>query len=244
MDLKKAKYEFSKYVKNYDMQNKRIENKYFHSFRVMEEAEKIAKSLNLSEEDIELAKLIGLLHDIGRFEQAKVYNNFRDDKTIDHGDLGVKILQKENYIRNFIKEEKYDKIIYKAIQNHNKYKIEQGLKDKELLHAKIIRDADKLDIFYEGSEIFWTTKEEIEKINKSDITINVWEMFSQRKIVDRTITLTPADGIINFISFIYDINFNYTYNEIKKQNYINRILDRFNFENEITAKRMEEVRKV
>ena len=43
--------------------------------------------------------------------------------------------------------EQYDCIIYKAINNHNKFEIERGLSERELLHCKIIRDADKLDIF-------------------------------------------------------------------------------------------------
>ena len=43
--------------------------------------------------------------------------------------------------------DQYDNIIKKAIYNHNKYKIEENLNDVELLHRKIIRDADKLDNF-------------------------------------------------------------------------------------------------
>ena len=36
--------------------------------------------------------LIGLLHDIGRFEQVKVYDTFSDIDSIDHADYGVEIL--------------------------------------------------------------------------------------------------------------------------------------------------------
>lgn len=244
MNLEKAKQEFEKYVNNYDLSNEKINRKYYHSLRVMENAGKIAENINLSYEQIELAKLIGLLHDIGRFEQAKIYNNFRDHETIDHGDLGTQILQESNYIRNFIEDDKYDNIILKSVQNHNKFQIDTNLSEQELLHTKIVRDADKLDIFYEGSEIFWSKKEEIEKINDSQITPEIWAEFKQKKLVDRAKTKTPADGIINFISFIYDLNYEYTYKEIQNKNYISKILNRFNFKNEQTAKQMEEVRKV
>ena len=67
---------FKKYVSNYDMEIRGIKLKYEHSFRVMSLSEKYALKLNFSEEDVYLAKLIGLLHDIGRFEQMKVYNTF------------------------------------------------------------------------------------------------------------------------------------------------------------------------
>ena len=87
----------------------------------------------MDKENIELAKIIALLHDIGRFEQIKGFKEF-DDTKIEHAEFGVKVLFKDNLIRKFIKEEKYDNIIQKAIYNHNKYKIEENLNDIELLH--------------------------------------------------------------------------------------------------------------
>ena len=52
-------------------------------YHVAEEARRIAKSLNLSEEEQDLAELIGLLHDIGRFEQWKWYGTYSDKLTMD-----------------------------------------------------------------------------------------------------------------------------------------------------------------
>jgi putative nucleotidyltransferase with HDIG domain len=78
---------------------------------------------NLSEEDKRLAHIIGLYHDIGRFEQDKVFNSFYDIKTFDHGDYGVEVLFEQGLIREIPIEEKYYKIIEKAIKNHNKYNI-------------------------------------------------------------------------------------------------------------------------
>ena len=85
------------------------------------------------------------MHDIGRFEQLRIYNSFIDAETVDHAALGVKILFEGNKIRDFIIDDSYDKIIREAIANHNRYAIEEGLSERSLLHAKIIRDADKLD---------------------------------------------------------------------------------------------------
>ena len=77
------------YIKNYDMTDQDIKYKYNHSYRVMKKSEYLSNKLNLSKTDKELAKIIGLYHDIGRFEQDKRYDSFNDKKTFDHGDYGV-----------------------------------------------------------------------------------------------------------------------------------------------------------
>ena len=97
---------FNEYVNNYDIENPKIKLKYDHSIRVMELSLKYAKKLNFSQEDINLAYMIGLLHDIGRFEQAKRFDNFVELETIDHADLGCKILFEENLIKKFDIDEK------------------------------------------------------------------------------------------------------------------------------------------
>ena len=244
MNIENAKKEFELFVQQYDLEYPKMQRKLRHSYRVMENAGKIAESLNLCEDEREIAKLIGLLHDIGHFETIKIKDILKKSTKIDHGDFGVEILKKDNYIRKYIEEDKYDNIIFKAIKNHNKFKIEDGLSERELLFSKIIRDADKLDIFYEGAEIFWTNPDEIEKVNNSEISDSLLKLFMDYCIIDRTKTITKADGILNFISFIFDINFKYDFDVLKKEKYINRILDKFEFKNEITASKMKEARKI
>ena len=244
MNIEKAKKEFEIFVQQYDLENEKIKRKFGHSFRVMEKAGQIAKSLSLPNEEIELSKLIGLLHDIGRFEQERIYKTFKDHESIDHGDLGVEILKKNKYIRKYIEEDKYDNIILKAIKNHNKFKIEEGLSKQELLFAKIVRDADKLDIFYEGVEMFWTKSEEIEQVNNSKLSDNVIEAFNNNNLIDRKVVLTKADRIISFIGFIFDINFKYDFEVLKKEDYINKILDKFEFIDEVTSNKMKNARGI
>ena len=113
--------EFDKYVMGFDFNEDMIAYKYNHSYRVMHQCDEISYTLNLDEEDNYLTCLIGLLHDIGRFEQWTKYKSFDDLKTIDHGDLGEKLLFKNNLIKNYkLDEEKYN-IVSKAIKYHNKY---------------------------------------------------------------------------------------------------------------------------
>lgn len=244
MNFENVKSEFTKFVQQYDLDYQKMKRKLEHSYRVMENAGKIAKSLNLNEEEIEIAKMIGLLHDIGHFETIKIKDILKEDKKIDHGDFGVEILQKDNYIRNYITEDKYDNIIFQAIKNHNKFKIEEGLSEEELLFAKIIRDADKWDIFYEGAEMFWTKKEEVEEINNSKITDNVFNDFYNNSLINRKEIETKADGIVSFIGFIFDINYKYDFEVLRNEDYINKILDKFTFYDEKTAEQMKKIRTI
>ena len=93
--------EFLKYVNRYDNSDKDILLKRRHTLRVMGLSEKIAEKINLSTEEVELAKLCGLLHDIGRFTQIQDFNTYNDLISLDHGDLGAEILKKDNYIDKF-----------------------------------------------------------------------------------------------------------------------------------------------
>lgn len=165
INIEEAKEEFIKYTEKFNTKDENIERKQQHSLRVMKIAEQIATNLKLNEEQIQLATLIGLLHDIGRFKQytdIEVGNNLEE---FDHGDYGAKVLFEEGLIRKFIETNKYDEIIKKSIKNHNKFSIETGLTQEELLFAKLIRDADKIDILYESIDIYYKNNEE--EVNKS-----------------------------------------------------------------------------
>jgi len=239
IDLLKAKEEFKKYVEKYDSSNVKIELKIEHTYRTEKVAEKIAKSLNLSEEEILLAGLIGLLHDIGRFEQLKLYDTYSDIDTIDHADLGVEILFSNNFIKNFIEDRKYDNVIYKAVKNHNKLKIEDGLSEKELLHTKIIRDADKTDIYEVVTRDIVDQKKKLYNFNEAasqTISEEVLKDFLQHNSIDRRKVKNEIDNVILLISFIYDYNFNEGLNIIKQNKYMERII----YELEKTGKNIEQ----
>lgn len=244
IDLERAKKEFISYTSNYDSNNIHISRKIDHTFRVMELSKKIAENLNLNKEDIELASLIGLLHDLARFEQRRIYGTFSDSKSVDHGDLAVTILEKNEYIRKYIEDNQYDDIIKTAVKNHNKFKIEDGLDERTLLHSRIVRDADKLDIMYEGVHMFYKEPDEIEQIENLPIAEEYYNQFINRKQIFRKKEPTVLDGMICLFSFIFDLNFEFSKKSIVEGNYINDILSRFNFKNEQTKMQIEEIKKI
>ena len=203
--LENAIKEFIKYTEKFDLTNENIKRKQLHSLRVMGISGQIAKDLYLEQEEIELAQLIGLLHDIARFEQYTQYKTFRDQDSFDHGDYGVKILEKD--MRKYIDENKYDEIIKIAIKNHNKYEIERGLTGEKELFSKLIRDADKIDIFYESVDIFWKGTENL--VENSIISKIILESFKNQKNSknNRSEERSEIDKVLSVLALIFDINY-------------------------------------
>ena len=160
---------------------------------------------------------------------------------MEHGDYGVEILNKE--IRKYTNIDKYDSIIKIAIKNHSKFAIKEGLTDEEMLFSKIIRDADKADIFYEAVYMFWkNNKDEIETEIISDSILN---KFKSCKIIKQTKEDSlNIDSVIRILAFIFDINFKPTFEILKREDYINKIIDRFDLKNQEAKEKMEEIRKI
>lgn len=234
IDITKAKQEFKEYIKNYNPEDKKIALKIAHIERTSHIARKIAENLNLDKEDIELAELIGLLHDIGRFEQIKQYHTFSDRDSINHGEFGVEILFKEGKIRDFIATPEYDDIIRKAIINHNRSKIEEGLAERELLHAKIVRDADKIDILYiltfEEKETLYDKKD----ISNERITDEIYKEFMAANLVDYKKMQSPVDKIVAHFAYVYDFNFKFGLKYIYNNQYLKKYYERHTFSDEET----------
>lgn len=245
IDILKAKEAFKEYVKEYNPEDGKIALKIGHTYRTAEVAKNIAISLKLDDEDIKLAELIGLLHDIGRFEQLRRYNTYSDKNSINHGEFGVSLLFEEGLIRKFIEEESYDNIIKKAIFNHNRKEIEDNLTDRELLHSKIIRDADKTDIFN------FLVEDKIENIycvkdmSNEIITPEVMEMFlSKSHIVDYAKMKSPIDNMVAHFAYVFDFNYNYGLEIIKEKGCLEKLFNKVEFKNQKTKEEMEIVYKI
>ena len=241
IDILKAKRTFAEYVKNYDIKNDKIRLKIEHIERVSQIAKKLATKLELEEEDIKLAELIGLLHDIAKIDQKSESTIYKDVEHIEHGDAAAIILEKNNYIRKYVKDNKYDEIIKTAIINHSKYEIAKNIQDeKTLMFCKIIRNSDEIDIIYQAQEIFWKDKTKIQ----DGISQKVLKDFKEEKQILNQDKITQLDKAIAIISFIYDINYIEGFKIIKENDYINKIIDKFEIENTKVKEQFEEIRKI
>lgn len=209
--------EFKKYVSKFNFEDEKISLKYYHTLEVANISYEIADALGLNDEDKDLAKLIGYLHDIGRFEQVATTNSFKD-KVMDHADNGVKVLFEEGLIRAFIKEDKYDEIIKKAVRNHNKYQILDPVNSREKLFANIIRDSDKIDIFRVRTKYYQNEM----KVEPSTKVID--EINRQHSILLSDIK-NKSDSILCVMAFIFDFNYKESVKVLRDKGYYNDFLN-------------------
>lgn len=249
IDIEKAKIAFKDFLEEYkDKSDLGFELKIVHTYHVAENAKKIAQELNLGKEDIDLAELIGILHDIGRFEELKITKELNSVK-FDHAGDGSKMLFEKGMIRKFIEDNQYDNIIKRAIENHSKLEIEKDLDERTLLHSKIIRDADKIDNYRVKKDekieaIFPKRVNKKEDMEESKLSDKVYNTILDKKCVDIHDRVTPLDFWVCILAFTFDLNFDASYKIVKENDYINVLVDRFKYRDEETKNRMEKVRKI
>lgn len=157
-------------------------------------------------EDIDLAWLIGILHDIGRFEQLRRYQTFFDYRSMDHAKYGVHVLFEEGHIKDFIASSEENDVIRAAIGEHNVYEVRGDLSKRELHFARLIRDADKLDIFrvyvmYREKNInVWNV--DWSDLEKQSISDSVMAQARARRLVKTQSKATFMDFYVGALCFI------------------------------------------
>lgn len=88
IDRDRARAAFKSYTDAYDATNPRIALKIEHTYHVAEACDAVAREQGWSSEDIDLAWLCGLLHDMGRFEQLRRWDTFKDAESMSHAGAG------------------------------------------------------------------------------------------------------------------------------------------------------------
>ena len=130
---------FREYTDAYDATDEKIKLKIDHTYRVAELCERIAKAEQMEKTEVDLAWLLGMLHDVGRFEQLRRYGTFSDADSIDHAALGADILfggvlrEGEGLIRTYVDDAAEDEVIETAIRVHSAYRIPEQRRAGDLL---------------------------------------------------------------------------------------------------------------
>ena len=243
IDIENANIEFNKYVSDFNPEDSKIKLKIGHTKRVAMLSKKIAQNLQLNEEQVQLAELIGLFHDVGRFKQIQIYNTFNDRISFNHAELSVQILFDEKLIDKFNVAEKYKKIIRLAILNHNKRKIDDTLNDDEMLFAKIIRDADKLDIFYTLCEYDFLTIFSYADFNCGPISEVIMNDFINHHFVNYDCIKSNSDQIPTFYAYIFDLYFDFSLKFLIEKKYLDKFTARVyeHFTNDTVKEQVKQI---
>lgn len=243
---------FAEYVRNYDPSDEKIKLKIDHTYRVAGLCQRIAESLGLSEPDVDIAWLLGMLHDIGRFEQIRRFGTFNDAQSVDHAEFGADLLFKEGLIRKFAEgyyeecelarswNEEAEQIIKNnehhnkdtgllemAIRQHNKYRVKEDLTERQRMFCDILRDADKVDIFKVNADIPMEIIYDVttEELKSGVISKEVLESFYKRETVLKSVRKSAVDHIVGHISLLFELVYKESYRQAKEQGYVYKLLD-------------------
>ena len=208
--------------------NANLKMKEEHSRRVCDEMLYLADQLGFKGNQRRLAEVIALFHDIGRFEQFVKYQTYNDPRSINHCLLGLDVLRRQKTLQEIDKYER--ELIEKAIEYHGLKELPEGLDDKCLLYSRLIRDADKLDVYYvvnDGYQKYRDDPEgfelELELPDGPDYSsVLVEDILHQRK-TDYAQLRTLNDMKLLQLGWVYDINFTPTLIRIKQHKFLEKI---------------------
>lgn len=245
-ERQKVKDAFAEYTSRYDNSDGKIKLKVDHTYRVAALCERIARSLGLCRQDIQMAWITGMLHDVGRFEQLRQYGTFSDADSIDHAQYGVQILFEEKKIFDYLSISEQDEMYHMvrtAIWNHNTFRIEEGLSDREKMFCNILRDADKIDILKVNHdvpvEVIYDTS--IEVVKNETVTPEVMEQFFEKHAILRSVKRTCVDSIVGHAALVFELVFEESLKIVREQGYLNKLLH-FESENPVTQKQFAQLR--
>jgi len=194
-----------------------------HTYRVIGNIRSIAVRSRLSEGETELAMIIALFHDIGRFEQFNKYRTFNDDIAENHAAISIRVLKEQHFLSAF--NRKTGEIITGSIINHN-IPVLPEIKDADvLLFSRLLRDADKLDIWRLtlDQNVAFTIMD-----SEEPASYQVSEVILRCIREGRVVLLKYAHSMNDFrllrLSWLVDMNFQATFAIIEEKGYIDGIL--------------------
>ncbi len=209
--------------------NDNIRLKEAHSFRVCREIRDIGAELGLDDTALNLAELSALFHDAGRFEQYQRFGTFLDFHSLNHAELGVKILDREALFSE-INPATAD-ILKKAILYHNRAELPEDEDQQVLFFSKLLRDADKLDIWRVVTKYYGRAGQkrngliELGLPDSPGVSSEACNDLEQCIIVKAAHVKNLNDFKLLQLGWIFDINFEPGFRKIKERQYLEKIYD-------------------
>ena len=222
---------FSSYVQTFKDDDKELQQnialKEKHTLQVCKEILNIGKKLGLNENELRLAEIIALFHDVGRFEQYARYKTFMDRQSEDHARLGITILKRHGIFNGF--NDSLKSLILRTVRYHNHAALPQNETEPCLFFTKLLRDADKLDIWRVVTDYYHRkdgSRNEAIELNLPDIpgfSKAVYQDLMNKSIVDVNHVKNLNDFKLLQIGWIFDINFEPTIHAIISRHYLEMI---------------------
>ncbi|MEN8128519.1 MAG: HD domain-containing protein [Planctomycetota bacterium] len=217
------------YTADDDYINQNIQLKECHTHRVCNEMRQLAKALEMDANDMLIAETIALFHDVGRFPQLQKYRTYKDAISENHSLLGLKVLAEHDVLKDIDAEERA--IIEKAIEFHGAKEL-PAMDERTLHFAKMIRDADKIDIFELLVKNYRILEEdpdnfpwEVEYPNTAECSSYVINAVLNRELIDYHKLETINDFKLLQLGWVYDVYFDWSLRQIHDRGYLQAIID-------------------
>ncbi len=220
-----------------DIYNRHIKLKQHHTAGVVREISQLSESFGFNSEQSAFTEVIAWLHDIGRFEQFDTYTTFADDESENHAEIALRVIKKYNLLHGFSADQV--QIIGRTILNHNKKQIPDGETEAVDFYSRLLRDADKLDIWRVmlQTNIFHTIKTE-----QLPIKYKVPERLLSYFLNHHTIPLSEVDSFYDSVlfrlSWVFDLNFKYSIDQFTQRGILEKFLKKLPF-----SERLYEIEK-
>lgn len=195
-----------------------------HTHRVCAAAATIAAAEGCDRDELLLAEVIGLLHDVGRFPQYREFRTFRDASSVNHAARSVRVIVEERILRELAEEER--RLITRSVALHNVYRIPDGLDERETFFLRLIRDADKLDIWRVFLEYYGFPEEERASavgLGFPDLpgcTPEILRAIDREEMINLVQVQTLNDFKLLQLSWVFDLNFAATRRLFRERGYL------------------------
>lgn len=225
---------FNEYVTGFygddEFINTNVKLKEDHTRRTCQEILYLADKLDLSTPQKYLAEIIALFHDIGRFEQITQYRTFNDAVSIRHSLLGTRILRQMKVLESLEKQQQ--EMILRAVVYHAERQLPGDLDGQYLMYIKLIRDADKMDIYNVVTRHYkeqWdNSKNSVVGLGLPDdpeCSSHVVKRMLRGESIDYRTLRTLNDLRLMQLGWVYDINFVATLERLKKRGFLKMLAD-------------------
>jgi len=216
-----------------------IQLKIDHTRRVCAISDTLAAGEGLSADESRIAATVALLHDVGRFPQYRRWRTFRDSDSDNHARLSVEVVGEHNLLDGIDPAERL--LIEEAVRLHNVLALPERVSSPTRLFMRLIRDADKLDIWRIFLDLFALPEEE----RASAATLDLPDLpgctpaCRDGLLAQRVVRLDQCRVLNDFkllqISWALDLGFASSYRLLLERDYIPRLAGTLNGKLEIGA---------
>ena len=230
--LKECRLEFEEYfqslISGSPDNQQRVEDIRAHSLRVAGNSLLLAKNLLQTEEDKHIAEIIALFHDYGKAVMIVQGTESPINIQHNHAALSAKLIQQMGFYPKLSADVQL--IILKSIEGHNKLKLPKLDNEQQTLFARLLRDADKLDIF-ETSYRFFKEKYGAQPLMAMDLInhVEISDKIIKSVLAGKTAAVedmkTMNDYRLLLLSMAFDLNFKYTFRILSEKQYIQKIYE-------------------